>query len=201
MKQGNFFILDNNIFYYDDNSNIKSINFEGKKNDSEYTKINLNKIYEKNIMQEATNNNQINKKIKEFKNTGKYIFLNNMLLTKDLKTLSYFFKEIKKDNKTHSIEYYNYSNFLSNYSSMKLLRYDNDNNVYIRCLEKNNNKAYLYVFNKLGQKLISFNYDDLKDTALKNGNRVWPAVSPNGDIYFMRSDESGTYFWKVERQW
>ena len=62
-------------------------------------------------------------------------------------------------------------------------------------------KPFIFVYSNTGNVIDAFYFNGLKDRNALNGTLIHFAVAPNGDVYFMRNDETGSYFWKIKRCW
>ena len=110
--------------------------------------------------------------------------------------------EIRKlSNKNEENKNFNISDELLRKS--EFIGYDIDHNSYWRSAEKinRNYNFFIFVYSSKGEIIEAFYFYDLKDHNALNGKKIHTAVAPNGDVYFMRNDENGSHFWKVERRW
>ena len=135
----------------------------------------------------------------------KHIIVGSQFLSTDRDRVQKYYEELEKENATvrsfnaESSRIFNID--MSGIRSMYLQGYDNDGNSYWIALEKSTRKQLVLIYSKIGTILDAFYYGDINEMKAKDERPRKVAVAPNGDVYFMRNDEKGSHFWKVERRW
>lgn len=171
---------DDTLFIYDKSNTLWAI--KGPSMDDSQNKANL--IKEEDIVREIKDGVFKGLTIDD----KKRLFLNNELQTIKYKTFVKYWSEKSPDlignilDGVYSFERLSKSNY-SNY-----LGRDSDDNYYW------SSRKTIVVFNNEGLLIERFKFDSKKSD-------TFPAVSPEGDIFFMNYDTDKVTLYKIPRQW
>ncbi len=117
----------------------------------------------------------------------KRLFLDGKLQTLDYKTFYEYYKSLKPGlEKLSKLEF---QVTAKTSSMMDYISTDKDDNSYWVMGHK-----YICIFDNEGLLFEFFEYDRKKSS-------TYPAVSPEGDVYFMKHGEDKVTLYKIERQW
>ncbi|MBA7543075.1 hypothetical protein ES705_35401 [subsurface metagenome] len=186
----NFFPYKENILFYDDRGNIKSIDKKGGiLNEVELKKIiaNLNKEASGILRQDAV----LVRKINDFVHEKNLIMKGDRLLTTNITKHREYFR-IFKDIKSVSVTESKLNIDVSSLGLWSHIGFDSDDNIYWNCKRNVDERGVVVIYSKYGEIIEAF-YNDVQRSRV--------SVAPNGDVYFMNFDETGTHFWKTERRW
>ncbi|MBN2532988.1 MAG: hypothetical protein JXB88_08855 [Spirochaetales bacterium] len=209
----NYFVIDNNIVFYDDNEFVKCITADGKIKNSEETLTTL-EVIEKNKTNYLKLGIQENTKkvLKDIKNQKKYIIVGDKYYNSSFYKIKDFFEKTKRYYEAKKAIV---SNEKSDQNLNKIeiddkillestfLDYDAEHNSYWRSYDDTpkKQKEFIFIYSNYGEIIDAFYFEDLKDKNVLMGDFIKIAIAPSGDVYFMRNDETGSYFWKVVRRW
>jgi hypothetical protein len=207
----NYFLINNNIIYYDDTGSIKTITSDGNIRDSVET-LNIVREIEKNEI-ENTKEEQKSLATKrniliDIQNKEKSIIIGDKYYTSRFSDMKDYFekakkyyafkKELKNEIKSENININEKS-----FEICKFIGFDAEHNSYWKSYAPKQEKweEFIFVYSNYGEVIDAFYFSDLKDKNIIWGDLIKIAVAPSGDVYFMRNDETGSYFWKIERRW
>jgi len=197
LNNKNFFLKEGIIFYYNDNSYIESISLKGEIKDNEISVYLLDQLNQKK--RKITDKDLI-----KLKTDKKHIIIGDQYFSTSFRENKAFFEEsneyFKKIKENKSSKEKNIVLDEKKLRTSQFIGYDADHNSYWRNFE-GNFKYFIFVFSYFGEVIDAFYFDELMNVSVTNGELVHTAVAPNGDVYFMRNDENGSHFWKIERQW
>lgn len=179
------YFQDNTLFIFDANNKLWAIKDPGLDNS----------INKKNIVKE----DDIIKEINEGKYKGltidsdKRLFLNGGLQTINYSVFYSYYKE-QNPNKEKLSNDFRVDNIIIQISpqassQMTFLSKDKFNNYYYKLGHK-----YIAIFNNKGLLNEFFEFD-------YNKSDTYPAVSPEGDVYFMKYGSDKVTLYKIPRQW
>ena len=212
IRQGDFFVISSYIIYYDDNGFIKSITPDGEIRDSAETSNIIREIEKKEINNTSKEEQKVlaskRNVLIDIQSKGRHIIIGDKYYTTDFLYMKDYFEK--------GAEYYAFKKSLENEikkeninineKSLKrsiFIGFDDEHNSYWRTYDQSLKKwkEFVFVYSNYGEIIDAFYFENLKDKNVLWGDYIKIAIAPSGDVYFMRNDETGSYFWKVERRW
>ena len=151
----------------------------------------------------AKRKNQINNLQKD----KKHIIIGDKYYSSNITSIQNYYKKTKeyysfKKQQKNDIIKKNINISENNLNRCLFIGFDDDHNSYWRGKDTSKKwEEFVLVYSRYGNILDAFYIEDLKDKSLIMGKSIKIAITHSGDVYFMRNDETGSYFWKVERRW
>lgn len=198
-----FFIIEDYVFYYDDNGYIRCISPNGKIQKPSRTLQILNEINKGSLL--SYDSDEEEKVFHELSQDRKHIMVGDKYYPRSLSSLENYYEQLQKKSKSISTLKSKLSKVTSinrtDLSRGSFIGIDKDHNSYWSQIQESTRKLVVIIHSKYGTPIDVFYYGDKnnRDAYATHGSNK--AVAPNGDVYFMKSDEAGTHFWKVERKW
>lgn len=186
IQSGNFYIIENNIFFNLENKNWLLFHDLGLDND-----VNIRNIYTGDglnnfLISEERNNNS---SLSGLRIEKEFLIKDNKLLTRDFQTFISYWKEINNSKVKHkkAIDL-SYSRLLE-YSNVSYLGVDKDGNSYWKSGRKR-----IFISNNEGWIIDGF----LINSRIA---KTTPTVHPDGDLYFLGYDSDDLQLYRIKRQW
>jgi hypothetical protein len=224
----NFFIIEDRIFFYNDDESIGSISSEGVIKNDEAALGDLNRlsreVTERNQMRSISIPTEKRKIFNRIRNEKKYLLVDDSFFN------SNFYDSRKYYKKIADIRKYMVENKLSaakkteiNESDIEdwgsqLIGYDNVHNSYWKGIKSAESDTvrdyYIIVYSRFGELIDVFQYGrsiqyEKKPgvKSLRSDSEHYPAsgsiiaVAPTGDVYFLVGNQKEYTFYKVTRRW
>jgi len=214
----NFFLIDNDIFLYNDNNEIQYINKSGEIESAEKAVARLIELSEDNTLSRSVHSNtsllsaEATKTIESLRNSKRYLIAENIFYSTNFFDNKDYFERIENistsSNRTTLAAEETKNIDLSNNTFYKFVGYDKESNSYWeveRRVGPEEMMQFILIYSKFGEILDALYFGEYKEkvkcyTNYPTSGAV-PAISPSGDVYFMVGTEEKYSFYKIERQW